>query len=111
MSSNALATTPFAEDQIALIRRLLAGATAEQRQWLSGYVAGFQAAAEAPAAPAAPPAAKTPLTILYATESGNAEALAGRGAQVGDAAGLRRQARRHGRRVAGPTCRRQRTCW
>ncbi|HTW71840.1 MAG TPA: flavodoxin domain-containing protein, partial [Acetobacteraceae bacterium] len=40
-------------------------------------VAGFQAAAEAPAAPAATPVAKAKLTILYATESGNAEALAG----------------------------------
>jgi sulfite reductase (NADPH) flavoprotein alpha-component len=74
--SNALATTPFAEDQLGLIRRLVSGATAEQRQWLSGYVAGFQAATEAPVAPAIPPTAKTPLTILYATESGNAEALA-----------------------------------
>jgi len=74
--SNALATTPFAEDQLDQIRRLLSGATAEQRQWLSGYVAGFQAASEAPLAPSAPPTAKSPLTILYATESGNAEALA-----------------------------------
>jgi len=74
--SNALAT-PFPEDQLGEIRRLLANATPEQRLWLSGYVAGFQAAAEAPAAPAAPPGAKAKLTILYATESGNAEALAG----------------------------------
>jgi sulfite reductase (NADPH) flavoprotein alpha-component len=74
---NALAMTPFAEDQLGEIRRLVSGATAEQRLWLSGYVAGFQAATEAPATPAAPPAAKAKLTILYATESGNAEALAG----------------------------------
>ncbi|HUN41923.1 MAG TPA: flavodoxin domain-containing protein [Acetobacteraceae bacterium] len=74
--SNALAT-PFPEDQLGEIRRLLSNATAEQRLWLSGYVAGFQAATEAPVAPAAPPAAKAKLTILYATESGNAEALAG----------------------------------
>ncbi|HTW72249.1 MAG TPA: sulfite reductase subunit alpha, partial [Acetobacteraceae bacterium] len=74
--SNALAT-PFPEDQLGEIRRLLSNATAEQRLWLSGYVAGFQAAAEAPAAPAATPVAKAKLTILYATESGNAEALAG----------------------------------
>jgi sulfite reductase (NADPH) flavoprotein alpha-component len=73
---SALAAPPFEADQFALIRRLVGGATAEQRQWLSGYIAGFQAATEAPAAPAAPPAAKTKLTILYATESGNAETLA-----------------------------------
>jgi len=45
--------------------------------WLSGYVAGFQAATESPVAPSALPTAKAKLTILYATESGNAEALAG----------------------------------
>ncbi|HTB47398.1 MAG TPA: flavodoxin domain-containing protein [Acetobacteraceae bacterium] len=73
----ALATAPFPEDQLSEIQRLLHGATAEQRLWLSGYVAGFQAATAAPAVPAALPAAKAKLTILYATESGNAEALAG----------------------------------
>ena len=73
----ALATAPFPEDQLGEIQRLLHGATAEQRLWLSGYVAGFQAATAAPAVPAALPAAKAKLTILYATESGNAEALAG----------------------------------
>jgi sulfite reductase (NADPH) flavoprotein alpha-component len=76
-SPTALATTPFAEDQLSEIQRLVSSATAEQRLWLSGYVAGFQAATEAPTTPAAPPAAKAKLTILYATESGNAEALAG----------------------------------
>ncbi len=73
----ALATTPFAEDQLSEIHRLVSSATAEQRLWLSGYVAGFQAATETPAVPATPPTAKAKLTILYATESGNAEALAG----------------------------------
>lgn len=77
----ALDTAPFAEDQLSLIDRLIDSASAEQLQWLSGYLAGYQAAklgrAAPSAAPAAPPAAKTPLTILYATESGNAEALAG----------------------------------
>ncbi len=73
----AQATTPFAEDQLGEIYRLVSGATAGQRLWLSGYVAGFQAAMEAPAVTAAPPTAKAKLTILYATESGNAEALAG----------------------------------
>ncbi len=74
----ALETAPFPEDQLSVIRRLIGGASAEQLQWLSGYLAGYQAAGRGiAAAPAAPPAAKTPLTILYGTESGNAEALAG----------------------------------
>jgi len=67
---------PFPEDQLAELRRMLAGASAEQRHWLAGYVAGYQAATEPRATPAAPPARRTPLTILFASESGNAEALA-----------------------------------
>jgi sulfite reductase (NADPH) flavoprotein alpha-component len=52
--------------------------TAEQRAWLSGYLAGLQAANDPQAvSPAAPPAKRAPLTILFGTESGNAEALAG----------------------------------
>jgi sulfite reductase (NADPH) flavoprotein alpha-component len=66
---------PFPEDQLSQLKRLLAGASREQRIWLSGYIAGLDEVA-APAA-AAPPAARGKLTILYATESGNAEALAG----------------------------------
>jgi sulfite reductase (NADPH) flavoprotein alpha-component len=90
------AATPMADDQLVVLRDLLARASPAQRQFMSGYVAGFQAAldpqtalsgqpAAAPASvptasapPAsAPPAARPALTILYATESGNAEALAG----------------------------------
>ena len=73
------APTPFDGDQLALLDRLLREATPEQMQWLSGYLAGYRAAGERalPAAPAAPPAAKAKLTILYATESGNSETLAG----------------------------------
>jgi sulfite reductase (NADPH) flavoprotein alpha-component len=82
ISNAALEAAPFAEDQLTVITRLVSGASAEQLQWLSGYIAGYQAAklgrpAPPAIAPAAPPAAKAPLTILYATESGNAEALAG----------------------------------
>ena len=71
-TSAATAMMPFAEEQLAPLRHLLAGASAEQRHWLAGYIAGFQAANEPEIAPAAPPSAKAPLTILYATESGNA---------------------------------------
>jgi sulfite reductase (NADPH) flavoprotein alpha-component len=74
-----LATTPLPDDQVALVKRLLASATPEQRQWLSGYIAGFQAANDigVASAAAAPPAPKPRLIILYASESGNAETLAG----------------------------------
>ena len=75
--STSLAAPPFAEDQLALVRRLLADATAEQRHWLAGYVAGFSEAAQKQPAAAPAVAPRLPLTILYASESGNAEALAG----------------------------------
>ena len=80
MSTNAvLASAPFPEDQLVQLKRLLGGASREQRIWLSGYIAGLEdtAAPQTAAAPAAPPATKAKLTVLYATESGNAEALAG----------------------------------
>ncbi len=70
---------PFPPEQLAVLNRMLAGATPAQRQFLAGYVAGFQAATEGATAPAAAPAAgpRPALTVLYGTESGNAEALAG----------------------------------
>ena len=77
-------TAPFQEDQIAALNRVISVTTAEQRAWLSGYLAGLQAANDPHAvSPAAPPAKRAPLTILFGTESGNAEALA---AQVRKAA-------------------------
>src|ERR1700712_324459 len=76
-------TAPFPEEQIAALNRVISVTTAEQRAWLSGYLAGLQAANDpGAAAPAAPPAKRVPLTILFGTESGNAEALAGQARKV-----------------------------
>jgi sulfite reductase (NADPH) flavoprotein alpha-component len=70
-------TAPFAEEQIAALNRVISVTTPEQRAWLSGYLAGLQAANDPQTvSPAAPPAKRAPLTILYGTESGNSEALA-----------------------------------
>ena len=63
---------PFAPDAIAELNRVIAQATPHQRHWLAGFLAGIEAV-QAPAAPLAP---RAKLTILFATESGNAEALA-----------------------------------
>src|SRR5260370_18129158 len=68
-------TAPFAEDEIEVLNRVVGPASATQRAWLAGFLAGLDAAHSAPQ-PAAPPQAAEPLTILYATESGNAERLA-----------------------------------
>src|SRR5438876_5731214 len=74
-------TAPFAEDEIEVLNRVVGPASATQRAWLAGFLAGIEVTGEAaPAAPAPAPAAEArpaePLTILYATESGNAEKLA-----------------------------------
>lgn len=66
---------PFAPDAIAQLNRVIGPASASQRTWLAGFLAGLEAG-QAAAVPVAPPAAKPKLTILFATESGNAEALA-----------------------------------
>lgn len=68
-------TAPFSADHIAALNRVIAKTTAGQRAWLTGFLAGYQVA-QPQAAPAAAPTRKAPLTILYATESGNAETLA-----------------------------------
>src|SRR4051794_5845342 len=70
-------TAPFAEEEIALLNRVVGTASATQRAWLAGFLAGLEASGAAPQVePAAPPAAAEPLTIVYATESGNSEKLA-----------------------------------
>lgn len=67
---------PFPAEQRTALNRIIAATTAEQRYWLSGFLAGYQAATVPQPAPAASPARRQPLTILFGTESGNAEALA-----------------------------------
>ncbi|MCU4161860.1 flavodoxin domain-containing protein [Acidiphilium sp. AL] len=70
-------TAPFAPEDIAALDRVIGSASTVQRAWLAGFLAGIDAAKGEHAAPQAAPVAKTKLTILYATESGNSEALAG----------------------------------
>lgn len=68
-------SAPFGIEQITLLNRVMAETTAEQRSWLSGFLAGYETAS-APAPPVPASRAPRPLTILFATESGNAEGLA-----------------------------------
>ena len=73
-------TAPFADDEIDSLNRVVGTATAIQRAWLAGFLAGLDAQAGVPAndlLPAAAPQKAEPLTVLYATESGNSEKLAG----------------------------------
>ena len=72
-------TAPFADDEIESLNRVVGTATPIQRAWLAGFLAGLDASSgeAAVALPAAAPQPAEPLTILYATESGNSEKLAG----------------------------------
>ncbi|MDP4024209.1 flavodoxin domain-containing protein [Methylobacterium sp. NEAU 140] len=71
-------TAPFGDGERASLDAVLGPATPLQRAWLAGFLAGLDAAGGQPAAvPAAPPKAAEPLTVIFASESGNCEALAG----------------------------------
>jgi sulfite reductase (NADPH) flavoprotein alpha-component len=59
-----------------------------QRAWLAGFLAGVDASA-APLQPVAPAQPAEPLTILYATESGNSEKLAADVAKLARKNGLK----------------------
>src|SRR6185312_6745726 len=70
-------TAPFSEEDVDLLNRVVGPATAVQRAWLAGFLAGVEAANSGEAVhAAAPPRAAEPLTIVYASESGNSEKLA-----------------------------------
>ncbi|MCJ2049276.1 sulfite reductase flavoprotein subunit alpha [Methylobacterium sp. J-070] len=76
-------TAPFGDGERASLDAVLGAATPTQRAWLAGFLAGLDAAGGQPAAvPAAPPKAAAPLTVIYASESGNSEALAGNVAKL-----------------------------
>src|SRR5215472_11190314 len=75
-------TAPFAEEEIELLNRVVGTTTATQRAWLAGFLTRLEAAADT-ARPTLAPAKAEPLTIIYATESGNSEKLA---ADLGKAA-------------------------
>lgn len=72
---------PFAPDQVAALNAILGSANAQQAAWLKGYFSGLVASDQGfgqgtGAAPAA--GGSAPLTILFGSESGNAEGLADR---------------------------------
>ncbi len=84
-------TAPFAEEEIDLLNRVVGPASANQRAWLAGFLAGFDAASAGAAAPQPAALARPaePLTIVYASESGNSEKLAGDFAKAARKNGLK----------------------
>ncbi|HEX2552983.1 MAG TPA: flavodoxin domain-containing protein [Microvirga sp.] len=69
-------TAPFGDDDRLSLDRVLAVASVTQRAWLAGFLAGLDAGQGNAPKTDAPPRAAEPLTILFASESGNAERLA-----------------------------------
>ncbi len=76
-------TAPFSAEDTAALNAIVGRSNGEQRTWLAGFLAGYEAAlagasmqpAPLPIAVAAP-RVKVPVTLLYGSESGNAEGLA-----------------------------------
>ncbi len=69
-------TAPFTEEDVALLNRVVGPASAVQRAWLAGFLAGVESVQGGAIQPAAPARPAEPLTIVYASESGNCEKLA-----------------------------------
>ena len=82
-------TAPFADDEIDILNRVVGPASATQRAWLSGFLAGLEASQGAAPQVAAPPVAAEPLTIVFASESGNCEKLASDLAKIARKNGLK----------------------
>ena len=70
-------TAPFSEEDVELLNRVVGPANAVQRAWLAGFLAGVESVTGvAHVAPAVAPQAAEPLTVVFASESGNSEKLA-----------------------------------
>ena len=69
-------TAPFSSDEIATLNALVGRSSPLQRSWLSGFLAGVDAAHGTVQQAAAPPRTREKLTIVYGSETGNAESLA-----------------------------------
>ena len=81
-------TAPFQEDEIDLLNRVVGPASPTQRAWLAGFLAGATSISNAPQ-PAASARPAEPLTIVFASESGNCERLAGDLAKAARKAGMK----------------------
>jgi len=69
-------TAPFGDEEIELLNRVVGPASPVQRAWLAGFLAGVESVS-GEAQPAAATRPAEPLTIVFASESGNSEKLAG----------------------------------
>jgi sulfite reductase (NADPH) flavoprotein alpha-component len=88
-----LDNAPLTDDQIEQLNQLLQGMEGWQVEWLSGYLSGYRAAQQAinePALTMETVSAEQPaLTILYGSQTGNAEELAVQLAENANAHGIK----------------------
>ncbi|MCE0738420.1 assimilatory sulfite reductase (NADPH) flavoprotein subunit [Bacillus sp. G16] len=72
--------SPFNQEQAELLNRLLPTLTESQKIWLSGYLSAQSVSAQetagAPAAASVAPAVSKEVTVLYGSQTGNAQGLA-----------------------------------
>lgn len=77
LSTLRIENSPFNEQQIKQLQSTIGALTAVQSQWLSGFLAGRLAKSASTAnTPQFVPDPADTLTIIYATETGNGEAIA-----------------------------------
>ena len=76
-----------------MLNQVLPSLTPDQLIWMEGFISGLRAASgTTPSATAVAPAAKPELTILFGSESGNAEALADQTAKAAGKKGFKAKA-------------------
>ena len=80
---------PFPDEQIDILNGVVGTVSATQRAWLAGFLTGVEAASSHAPQTDTPPQAAEPLTIVYASESGNCEKLAGDLAKLARKNGLK----------------------
>lgn len=69
--------TPLSQKQLRQLEELLQGLEEHQRDWLAGYLNGLQAASRSPRAGATAQEQQGPvLTVLYGSQTGNAQGVA-----------------------------------
>lgn len=82
------ATAPFAPEQLQAFNQVLPALNADQLMWLEGFISGLRSGQSgASAVPASATAVE--LTILFGSESGNAEGLADQTAKAAQAKGFK----------------------
>ncbi len=80
--------SPLTSEQAGRLNQLVESLAPDQALWISGYLAGLHAAGAGTEAPSQPADAAPTLTILYGSETGNAERVAEQAGEYAESRGL-----------------------